>query len=62
MRRTEWTLALAGVLSVLLGLVLAFLPGPGLLGLAWVIGVYAIIFGILLIVRAFQFRSAASTL
>jgi uncharacterized membrane protein HdeD (DUF308 family) len=56
----EWTLALAGLLSVALGVLLAILPGPGLLGLVWLIGIYAIVFGVLLIVRAFQFRTAAT--
>jgi uncharacterized membrane protein HdeD (DUF308 family) len=53
----EWTLAVAGILSVVLGIFLAIRPGAGLLGLVWVIGVYAIVFGILLIIRAFQFRT-----
>jgi uncharacterized membrane protein HdeD (DUF308 family) len=56
----EWTLALAGLLSVALGVLLAILPGPGLLGLVWLIGIYAIVFGVLLFVRAFQFRTAAT--
>ena len=54
----EWTLALAGILSVLLGVLLAILPGVGLLSLVWVIGIYAIIYGVALIIRAFQFRTA----
>ena len=57
----EWTLALAGILSVLLGVLLAIQPGVGLLSLVWLIGVYAIVFGILLIIHAFQFRTAATT-
>jgi len=56
----EWSLALAGVLSVLLGVLLAILPGVGLLSLVWLIGVYAIVFGILLIIHAFQFRRAVT--
>lgn len=53
----EWTLALAGILSLLLGAFLILQPAASLLGLVWAIGVYALIFGVLLIVRAFQFRS-----
>jgi uncharacterized membrane protein HdeD (DUF308 family) len=55
----EWTLALAGIISILLGVLLAILPGVGLLSLVWVIGVYAIVYGVILIIRAFQFRTAA---
>jgi uncharacterized membrane protein HdeD (DUF308 family) len=54
----EWMLGLAGVLSVLLGMILAALPRAGLLSLVWLIGIYAIVFGILFIIRAFQFRGA----
>ena len=58
----EWSLALAGVLSVLLGVLLVILPGVGLLSLVWLIGIYAIVFGLLLIVRAFQYRTAGTAL
>jgi len=53
-----WLLALAGALSILLGIVLFARPRAGILSLVWVIGIYAIIWGVLLIVRAFQARSA----
>jgi len=55
----EWMLGLAGVLSVLLGVILVIRPGVGILSLMWVIGIYALIFGVLLIIRAFQLRMAA---
>lgn len=57
----EWTLALAGVLSVLFGVLLIFLPAAaGILSLIWLIGVYALVFGVVLIIRAFQYRSAGT--
>ncbi len=56
----EWTLALAGIVSILLGVLLVLQPGAGLLTIIWLIGDYAIAFGILLLIRAFQFRSAAT--
>lgn len=56
----EWTLAIAGILSILLGILLAFQPVSGILAVVWIIGIYAIVFGVLLIIRSFQFRSAAT--
>lgn len=52
----EWSMALSGVLSVLLGLILAVLPGVGLLSLVWVIGVFALGVGVTLIVLALRLR------
>ena len=54
-------MALAGILSVVLGVLLIIRPGAGLLSLVWLIGVYALAFGVLLIISAFQFRTAATT-
>jgi len=52
----EWTMALSGVLWVLLGIVLFALPGAGLLSLAWLIGIFALGAGITLIALAFRVR------
>jgi len=52
----EWLLVLSGVLSVLFGVILAVLPGVGLLSLVWLVGVYALIFGVALIVLGFRVR------
>jgi uncharacterized membrane protein HdeD (DUF308 family) len=52
----EWLLVLSGVLSVLFGVILAVLPGVGLLSLVWLIGIYALIFGVALIVLGFRVR------
>jgi len=53
----EWALILGGVLSVIFGLVLAVLPGSGILALVWLIGAYAVVSGVLLIVLAFRGRN-----
>ncbi len=54
----EWLLALAGVLSVLLGIVIMLQPGAGALALVWWIGGFAIAFGVLLVALAFRVRRA----
>jgi uncharacterized membrane protein HdeD (DUF308 family) len=57
----EWALGLAGIVSIIFGIVLFVFPGAGLLSILWLVGIYAIIFGILFIVRAFQLRLWASS-
>jgi uncharacterized membrane protein HdeD (DUF308 family) len=57
----EWALGLAGVISILFGILLFVFPGAGLLSILWLVGIYGIIFGVLFIVRAFQLRSWASS-
>jgi uncharacterized membrane protein HdeD (DUF308 family) len=56
-RTTRWLLALNGAASVLFGLLLlvAF-PGSGALAIVWLLGVYANVFGILLLVFTFRLR------
>ncbi len=54
----EWLLVLAGVLSVLLGIVIMLQPGAGALALVWWIGGFAIAFGVLLVALAFRVRRA----
>ncbi|MBX5450570.1 HdeD family acid-resistance protein [Thermogemmatispora sp.] len=57
----EWTLIVGGIVSILLGIVLALSPAAGLLALVWLIGLYAIVFGVLLLIRAWQFHAALSS-
>jgi uncharacterized membrane protein HdeD (DUF308 family) len=57
----EWMLALAGIASVIFGILLLVLPGPGALALIWLIGSYAIVFGVLLLILAFRLRSMRDT-
>jgi uncharacterized membrane protein HdeD (DUF308 family) len=52
----EWLLVLAGLASVVFGVLLLLMPGPGALVLVWWIGAYALVFGILLVVLAFKLR------
>jgi uncharacterized membrane protein HdeD (DUF308 family) len=58
----RWGLGLAGLLSLIFGLILIVHPGAGLLTVLWLVGIYAIVFGVSLIIYAFQIRSRASAL
>lgn len=53
----EWLLALAGVASVLLGVALLINPNVGALAVVWLIGAYAIVFGVLLLALGLRLRS-----
>ena len=52
--RGEWALIVGGILSVLFGVLLAVLPGVGILSLIWLIGAYAVAFGVQLLIAAFR--------
>ena len=55
--RGEWALILGGALSVLFGVILIVVsPFAAILSLVWLIGVYAVAFGILMLITAFQVR------
>jgi uncharacterized membrane protein HdeD (DUF308 family) len=55
----EWALIVGGILSVIFGVLLAVMPGVGILALVWLIGAYAVISGVLLIILAFRVRNRA---
>lgn len=54
--RNEWVLIVAGILSVVIGGAIALFPGPGAVALVWLIGAYAVVFGVLLVIVAFRLR------
>jgi uncharacterized membrane protein HdeD (DUF308 family) len=55
----EWLLIASGALSVLFGLMLVAWPGAGALALAFTIGSFAIIYGVLLIAFSFRLKGLA---
>ena len=57
----EWLLIAGGVLSVIFGLILVVQPGTGALALLYVIGIYAILYGILEIWLSLRLRNHATS-
>ena len=55
----EWTLGLAGAVSVAFGLLMLFRPIVGGLAIVWWLGAYAMVFGILMIVLGFKLHGHA---
>lgn len=58
----EWFLALSGVLSVVLGVLFILMPGVGILSLLWLLGVYVLVIGIVLVVLGFRMRGTMKRL
>ena len=53
----EWLLILAGIASVVFGIILLVQPAAGALALIWLIAAWAVVFGILLMILAFRMRN-----
>ena len=58
--KDEWLLILAGLVSVAFGVFLIARPEPGALVVLSLIGGYAIVFGVLIVIFAFKIRSFVS--
>lgn len=56
----EWLLILSGAASIGLGFLMVLFPGAGALALVWLIGLQALIAGVLLIALAFRVRRIRS--
>ncbi len=52
----EWLMVLLGTLSILFGLAIVTFPVIGALSLTWAFGSFAIAFGVLMLILAFQLR------
>lgn len=52
----EWLLGLGGILSILFSIILFTNPGVGAVALVWIIGVYAVLFGISMIFLGIRLR------
>jgi len=54
-------MVLAGLASIVFGILIAAQPSSGLLAVVWLIGVYAIVFGVMYIVAYFESRSLSAS-
>ena len=52
----EWLLMLGGLLSIVFGILLVLRPGAAGLALMWMMGAYAVVFGVVLIALGFRLR------
>ena len=52
----EWLLALAGIVSIILGVFMAIFPGVAAVAIVWLIAAYAILFGLIMLGLAFKLR------
>ena len=57
----EFWLGLSGILSILFGILLIVAPGAGILAVLTIVGIYAIAFGVFLIMLALRLRSFTTT-
>jgi len=57
----EWMLGISGLISILVGLILIFRPEAGVLAVAWLIGIFAIILGIFQLLLGLKFRGMGSS-
>jgi len=53
----EWLLMLSGVVSVVFGILVFLFPATGALALVWLISLYALVTGVLLLSLAFRLRA-----
>lgn len=53
----EWLLGLSGAISLIFGLMMVVNPGAGAVAVVWMIGAYAVFFGILLIGLSLKLKS-----
>jgi uncharacterized membrane protein HdeD (DUF308 family) len=58
----EWALIVSGLISIIFGIVLIANPGTGALALVVVIGAFALMFGVMMIVFAFRVRGLPARL
>src|SRR5512138_951359 len=54
--QNEWSLGLGGLASVIFGVLLVVWPRSGLVAISWIVGIYAIFFGVMLLMLGSRLR------
>jgi len=62
MIENEWLMILSGVVSIVFGALLIAQPGAGAIAIVWLLGAYALLFGILTLMLAFRVRGMRDTI
>ena len=57
----DWMLILSGALSIVFGVLVVAMPSAGAVSLVWLIGSYAILFGVMILAVAIKLRSLLSS-
>lgn len=52
----EWALILSGLLMIIWGVLIAMTPAAGLLSIAWLLGIFSFMVGVMMVVLAFRAR------
>jgi len=58
----EWLMILSGVVSIIFGALLIAQPGAGAIAIVWLLGGYALLFGILTLMLALRLRGMRDTI
>jgi uncharacterized membrane protein HdeD (DUF308 family) len=58
----EWLLILSGVVSLIFGILLIAQPSAGAISIVWLLGAYALLFGLLTLMLAFRLRGMRDTI
>jgi uncharacterized membrane protein HdeD (DUF308 family) len=58
----EWRLLVAGIISIVFGGIVFARPGAGLLAVLWIIGFYAVLYGVITVMLAFKARNLGKNL
>ena len=58
----EWLIILSGIVSIIFGVLLLAQPGAGAIAIVWLLGAYALLFGMLTLMFALRLRGMRRTI